>query len=85
MNKELSEAVEFHRKGELDKAEKIYLAHLKNNKKDPSLLQLIGTIYLQKKNYSLAEKYFLDSLALQPDNPGTINNLGVLKKKHESN
>ncbi len=80
MNEDLDKGIQFHREGKLDRAEKIYLAQLKINKKDASLLQLIGTIYLQKKNHSLAEKYFLDSLALQPDNPGTLNNLGILKK-----
>ena len=81
MNEDLQKGIQFHKKGELDKAEKVYLAHLEINKKDASLLQLIGTIYLQKNNYLLAEKYFLESLDLQPDNPATLNNLGILKKK----
>ena len=44
------------------------------------MLQLIGTLYLQKKNYNLSEKYLLDSLEQDPKNPGTLNNLGILKK-----
>ena len=84
MNEDLNKGIEFHRNGELDKAEKIYLAHLEIKKKDPSLLQLLGTIYLQKNNYKLAEKYFLESLVLQPENPGTLNNLGILKKKTDN-
>ena len=81
MNENLERGIQLHRNGELDKAEKIYLEHLKSNKKDASLLQLIGTVNLQKNNYLLAEKYFLESLVLQPHNPGTLNNLGMLKKK----
>ncbi len=81
MKDDLNKGIQFHRKGELDKAEKIYLGLLKINKKDSSVLQLIGTIYLQKNNYLLAEKYFLESLVIQPDNPGALNNLGILKKK----
>ncbi len=81
MNEDLEKGIQLHRNGQLDKAEKIYLAHLETNKKDASLLQLLGTIYLQKNNYLLSEKYFLESLNLQPNNPGTLNNLGILKKK----
>ena len=46
---------------------------------------MIGTIYLQRNNYLLAEKYFLESLVFDPDNPGTLNNLGILKKKMNDN
>ena len=80
MNEELNKAIKFHRKGDLEKAEKIYLEILNLDKKNSYLLQLIGTLYLQKKNYNLSEKYLLDSLEQDPKNPGTLNNLGILKK-----
>ena len=62
MNEELNKAIKFHRKGNLEKAEKIYLEILNLDKKNSYLLQLIGTLYLQKKNYNLSEKYLLNSL-----------------------
>ncbi len=34
----------------------------------------------KKKNYKLSEKYLLNSLEQDPKNPGTLNNLGILKK-----
>ena len=80
MNEELNKAIKFHRKGNLEKAEKIYLEILNFDKKNSYLLQLIGTLYLQKKNYNLSEKYLLNSLEQDSKNPGTINNLGILKK-----
>ena len=58
MNDDLNKGIELHRKGELDKAEKIYLDLYNINKKDPSLLQLIGTIYLQKKKLLISRRIF---------------------------
>ncbi len=49
MNKNLDKAIDLHRKGLLEKAEKIYLEILNFDKKNSYTLQLIGTLYLQKK------------------------------------
>ena len=80
MKEDLDRALALHRNGQLDKAKKIYLELLENDENNSSLLQLLGTIYLQIKNYDLSEKYFLKSLNNDPRNPGTLNNLGILKK-----
>ena len=84
MKKDLDRALALHRSGKLDEAKLIYLELLKNDENNSSLLQLIGTIYLQDKNYTLSEEYFLRSLNNDPQNPGTLNNLGILKK-HTNN
>jgi len=81
MKKDLDRALALHRGGQLDKAKKIYFDLLKKDENNSFLLQLLGTIYLQIKNYDLSEKYFLKSLNKDPVNPGTLNNLGILKKK----
>ena len=70
----------FIEKGQLDEAEKIYLNLLESSQNDYSILQLLGTIYLQKKKYNLSEEYLLKSLKLNPENEGTLNNLGILNK-----
>ena len=80
MKEELDRALVLHRNGQLDKAKKIYLDLLENDENNSSLLQLLGTIYLQNKNYKLSEQYFLKSLNNDPNNPATLNNLGILKK-----
>ena len=49
MNENLDQTLKFHKNGNLDKAEKIYLNILKKNSTDASLLQLLGTLNLQKK------------------------------------
>jgi predicted O-linked N-acetylglucosamine transferase (SPINDLY family) len=80
MKEDLSVAIALHRNGQLSKAEKIYLNLLKENKNNVPILQLLGTIYLQIKNYELSEKYFLKCLEKEPKNPSALNNLGILKK-----
>ena len=80
MNKKLDRAVAFHREGQLLKAESLYLEILENDKKNFQVLQLLGTLYLQKNNLKLSEEYLLNSLKQNPGNPGTLNNLGLLKK-----
>jgi len=80
MNKDLDRAVTFHKKGQLLKAENLYLEILDNDKNNSQVLQLLGTLYLQKNNFKLSEEYLLNSLKQDPINPGTLNNLGLLKK-----
>ena len=84
MNESLNQALKFHKNGNLDKAEKIYLNILKKNSTDASLLQLLGTLNLQKKNYKISEDYFLKSLELKPEDPVTLNNLGILNRNLEN-
>ncbi len=81
MNNNLSKALELHKMGKLDEAENIYLDLLGRNKDRPTVLQLLGTLNLQKKKFSLSEDYFLKNLELEPNNPNTLNNLGILKKQ----
>jgi len=80
MSPELEKALAFHQSGQLNKAEKIYLNILSNNQKDSALLQLLGTLYLQKKNFNLSREYLLKSYNINSNNPATLNNLGNLEK-----
>ena len=83
MNKDLDRAVAFHREGQLLKAENVYLEILENDKDNFEVLQLLGTLYLQKNNFKLSEEYLLNSLKKDPENPNALNNLGLLKKKNK--
>ena len=74
MKEDLSVAIALHRNGQLSKAEKIYLNLLKENKNNVPILQLLGTIYLQIKNYELSEKYFLKCLEKEPKNSTALKN-----------
>lgn len=76
----INQALSLHKAGKLDQAEKTYLKILSKDKNNPTILQLLGTLYLQLKKVDLSEDYFLQSLRLDPKNPNTLNNLGILKK-----
>ena len=81
MNYDFRKGIELHKKGQLDEAEQVYLKFSKKNEKNAEVLQLLGTLYLQKKNYPLSEKYFLKTLEIEPNNPNALNNLGILNKQ----
>ncbi len=81
MDNDLDKAINFHKKGQLDKAESLYIKLFNKNNKDSEVLQLLGTIYIQKNQFDLSETYLLKSLDINPYNAGTLNNLGILKKK----
>ena len=78
---DLDKALSFHRQGKLEKAEKIYSDILKKDKNNPEILQLLGTINLQLKDYKISEEYFLKSLNQDSNNSRTLNNLGLLYKE----
>ena len=78
---DLDKALSFHRQGKLEEAEKIYSDILKKDKNNPEILQLLGTINLQLKNYKISEEYFLKSLNQDSNNSRTLNNLGLLYKE----
>ena len=80
MNNDIKKAIDFHKIGELDKAEELYLS-LIDKKNDSALLNLLGTLYLQKEKYELSKKYLKKSFDIDPTNPSTLNNLGILEKK----
>ena len=84
MNLDLQRAFSFHKNGQLDKAEQLYLEILKTNDNNSATLQLLGTLYLQKKNFELSKKYLIKSLRIDPINPSTLNNLGHLEKKNKN-
>ena len=80
MNDGFKKAIDFHKIGNLDRAEELYLDLLKKTD-DSVLLNLLGTLYLQKENFELSKKYLKRSLEKNTENPSTLNNLGILEKK----
>jgi protein O-GlcNAc transferase len=80
MKEEFNKALSLHKSGQLKEAEEIYLTLLKKNENNFSILQLLGTIYLQIKNYKKSEKYLIKALKKNPKNPSVLNNLGILNK-----
>ena len=73
-------ALRHHSRGELSRAEAIYIEILKNNPDQPTALHLQGVIAHQTKNSSTAEKLIKKALLIDPNYAEAHNNLGVVLK-----
>ena len=63
---QIKQAVEFTRRKEFKKAEKIYLELLKISPENTSVLSFLGLLYYNLGNYKKAEKYLEKSYKLTP-------------------
>ena len=79
-----NKAKNLHLSGNYLEAQKIYIELIKNNKDNFLLHNLIGTTYLQTKNYDLAIQHFDISIKINPNFPDNYNNKGIaLAEKKE--
>jgi predicted O-linked N-acetylglucosamine transferase (SPINDLY family) len=79
-----NKAKNFHLSGNYLEAQRIYIELVKNNKDNFLLHNLIGTTYLQTKNYDLAIKHINISIKINPNFPDNYNNKGIaLAEKKE--
>ena len=81
MNLKIKKALSLHQQGKLNEAEKLYLDIISNSPNDAGILQLMGTLYLQKNNIILSKEYLTKSYNINPNDPSTLNNLGNLEKR----
>ncbi len=59
-----------------------YALQLKEEQKDnPAVFRLLGTIYTRKREYIKAIDAFRQSNSIEPGNPDTLNNLAIVYKK----
>jgi len=72
----LQKALQFHRSGNLNKAEVIYQKILENNPNHHDALQLLGVIFAQRKDYEKGVDFLSRSINLYPKNPEVLNNRG---------
>ena len=72
-----SKAKEYHRKGKLDEAIKIYENLVAKNKKDHQIYFFLGTAHLQKKNYKKTVFYIESAIKIKPNIPNYYNNIGI--------
>ena len=73
----IQEAINFHKKGYLDKAEKIYLTLLDNKKLNFDILKFLSVLNYQKKNYIKAIQYIDLAINIKPDNSEIWSDNGV--------
>lgn len=76
----LDQAQEFHKNGELDKAEKIYHDVLNNNVDNHWIVFLLAQIHLARKQFGIAIYLFRQVVREKPDFLEAWNNLGCALK-----
>ena len=76
IKKLIEQGFELHRQGKVHRALEFYLKAISNNSKNPNLFFLIGTAYLQIKDFENSVIYLNKCIVLDPKNIGAQNNLG---------
>ena len=76
IRKEFQRALEFHKAGHLDNAEKAYLTLLINEPNHSSALHNMGVILARKHKQKEAIKFFDRAICALPDYPEAFNNRG---------
>ncbi len=69
-------AFRYHQDNKLDEAEQIYRKLLAEFDQDPALLNFLGTLLLQKREFEEAEKILYSANELKPNDNEILNNLG---------
>ena len=76
IKKLIEQGFELHRQGKVHRALEFYLKAISSNSKNPNLFFLIGTAYLQIKDFENSVIYLNKCILLDPKNIGAQNNLG---------
>ena len=82
-NKEeiLNKAKQLHQLGKIKEAQELYLELIRDNNNDIKLNFLIGTSFLQLKNYQRAKNYLNNSIKIDPNIPHIYNSRGIVHSK----
>ena len=83
MTEILSRALDLHKQGKLEEAKKIYNGLLKKDSNNFELLNLLGIVALQLKNYRKAIIIINRAININPSHHALYNNLGVIYKELE--
>ncbi len=80
MHHQLSRAVRWHQQGELEKAESAYRKILRRHPTQADVLNLLGLIAYQQKNYENAARLIQQAIDQTNKNSDYYNNLGTVLK-----
>ena len=72
-----NKAKQLHQAGNIEQAQKLYQKLLDKNKNNFQLFFLLGTSFLQTKNYLEAIKNLDYAITLNPNHADTYNNKGI--------
>ena len=74
-------AVEYHKKNDFEKTEKILIEILELDPDHINANFFLGSLLLQKNEFSKEREFFLKVISLNPNNPDSYNNLGIAMKE----
>jgi len=80
MNLKFKEAIDLHKKGQLEKAKNICLEILKSEPDNFNTLHLLGIIAFQTKNYQASEEILNKAIKIKPDFADAYTNRGIVLK-----
>ena len=81
MHPKFKEAINFHKNGELKKANDLCLKILRKEPNNFDILHLVGVIAFKNKNYQISSEFLKKAVKIKPDNAEVHNNLGIVLKK----
>ena len=77
LNKLLTKALDCHKEGSINEADKIYLKILTEYPNDFDSNHLHGVVLSQKKNYKSSIKYYEKAFSIKPKNCELLNNYAI--------
>jgi tetratricopeptide (TPR) repeat protein len=77
LNKLLTEALDCHKKGNINEADKIYLKILDEHPNDFDSNHLHGVVLSQKQNYKSSIQYYEKAFSIKPKNCELLNNYAI--------
>ena len=83
MNEILNKGLTLHKAGKLEDAKLIYEKLLTEDQNNFQLINLLGVISLQQKNFNDAITQINKAISLNPSHHALYNNLGVAYKETE--
>ena len=73
-----NQAKRLHISGKINDAQAVYLQLLKNNSNNSNLLYLLGTTYVQIKNYQKGKEFLNRSIKINNNFPESYNSRGII-------
>lgn len=83
----IEKAIEFHKKGKLNEAKKLYEEIIEVDSVNSNILNLLGVVYYQETNYQVAKLLLLKAIQINPENPIFYSNISLVEyenKKYEN-
>ena len=77
MEKNFTIALQKHKEGNIEIAEKLYKKIIQKNPSHFNSFYLLGTLYLQSKNFQKAQIQFDKAIKIKPNHPALCNNFGA--------